>query len=167
MKSGFISLFNNFEALLIVVLGSSVVSAMVSGFVGFYIEKRRVEHLRYEKLYGPLRFNLSLMKLYSNNQAQVVEDIKQWGNVEVRIAMMQEHLNPLVLKWIECRDRIRELFENNSGLIKKSDLTLVDNFIDGCIKREITEDGKNVLAVNENMTEKLLTAVKSLQDKYV
>jgi uncharacterized protein YqhQ len=150
-----------------IILGSGVVAAFVSGLMGWYLEKRRDNLLRLEKLYGPLRFKLSLMRLYSENQAQVLEQIRQYGGAEYKTALMLEHVNPLVLKWIECRDDIRKLCETNSGLIRRSDYVLVDNFLDGCIKREITDDGTNILAEDEEMTEKLLSAVKDFQEKYI
>lgn len=132
---------------------------------GYYVWKLNNNNEKYKKLYGPLKFNLLMMRLMVANREDVLEDIKKWGSVDLRIDMMRKHMSPLTKKWIEHRDNIRSLFETNPGLIKKDDFSLMSDFIDGCIKREITEEGQNSLALNENRTDKLLKAVKDLQNK--
>ncbi len=150
-----------------IILGSGVVAALLTSLVDWLLEKRRQENIGHERLYGPLRFNLLMMKLLVENRKEVLEDIKQWASAEVRIDLMQNHMSPLTLKWLQHKDKIKILFESNSGLIKKSDYQLVYNFMDGCVKREIIEEGKNLLAVNENRTNKLLEAVEIMQQKYL
>ncbi len=112
-----------------------------------------------------MKFNLLMMKLIFDNQSEAQEEIKRWASIEMQIDLTQKHVSPLTQTWINHRDEIRHLFKSNSGLIKKVDFKLVADFMDGCIKREIIEDGKNVLAINKNMRNKLLDAIKSLQDK--
>jgi hypothetical protein len=149
-----------------IILGSGTVAALLSGFVSLYLARRAREEARYEKLYGQLRLKFAMMKIMTENQQEVINDIKEWhSNVEVRIDLLPKHINPLVTKWIGYRDEIKNLFELNSGLIKKEDFSLVADFMDGCIKREITEDGKNFLAVNESRTNKLMDAVAMFQNK--
>jgi len=100
-----------------------------------------------------------------SNREEVLGDIKEWLNVETRLDLMGRHASPLTEKWIKYKDNIRNLFEENSGLIKKGDFSMMSDFMDGCIKREITEEGKNVLATDENRTKKLLKAVENFQNK--
>jgi hypothetical protein len=40
----------------------------------------------------------------------------------------------------------------------------MSDFMDGCIKREITEDGKNIF-VDKSRTDKLLKAIESFQNR--
>ena len=126
---------------------------------------RREDEKRYEKLYGPLKFNLLMMRLLVINKKEVLDDIKKWLSIEVQIDLIEKHMSPLTQRWIKHRDNIKSLFEENPGLIKKNDFNLMSDFMDGCIKREIIEEGKNVLATDENRTNKLLKAVEDFQNK--
>lgn len=144
--------------------------AMVFSFLGglgggYFVWKLNNNNERYQKLYGPLKFNLLMMRLMVANREKVLEDIKNLASAGSRIDLMRKHMSPLTQKWIEHRDIIRNLFEENPGLIKKDDFSLMADFMDGCIKREITEEGKNDLADDENRTKKLLKAVEDLQNK--
>jgi len=150
-----------------IVVGSSVISTLVHIFYSLYQEEQKNEAGRYEKLYGPMRFNLLMMKLLVDNREEILVEIKKWGTAEMQVDLMQKHLSPLTKKWLAHRDRIRTLLEEHPGLINKEDFILMSDFVDGCIKREIIEEGRNVLAVNEYMTNKLLKAVKELQDKFL
>ncbi len=132
---------------------------------GYLVWKLNSDNEKYQKLYGPLRFNLLMMRLMAENKEEILEDIRKWANVEMQVNLLQAHLSPLTLKWIAHSDNLKELFEKNSGLIKKGDFSLVSDFMDGYIKRDITEQGKNVMAVRESRTNKLLEAIKDLQDK--
>lgn len=155
----------NWPAVIATVLGSSFLTAIFTGGITWSLATKSSDERRYEGLYGPLKFNLLMMKLLVENREDVLKDIQEWLNVETRIDLMQKHMSPLTERWIKHRDIIRELFEKNSGLIKKDDFELVSDFMDGCIKREIIEEGQNVLATNENRMNKILGSVKSLQDK--
>ena len=106
------------------------------------------------------------MKIITDNQQEVIEDIRKWHNsAEDRVNLFPTHVNPLVQKWFSYRDQIKNLFEDNSGLIKKEDFRLVSKFMVGCLKREITENGTNWLAVNETRTSILMDAVEKFQIK--
>jgi len=144
--------------------------AMVFSFLGgldggYVVWKLNKNESRYQKLYGPLKFNLLMMKLIFENEKEVIDDIKKYFNVKNQGELMMKHLSPLAKRWLNHRDNIKDLFEKNPGLINKEDFDLMSNFIDGCIKREIIEEGKNILAVNKERTDKLLEAIKKLQNK--
>lgn len=81
-----------------------------------------------------------------------------------RIEEMQTHGRPLVSEWIKHKESIEKLFEEYPGQIKKADIGMVSDFLDGCIKRKITEDGQNWYTTEER-TNKLMTAIQALQDK--
>jgi hypothetical protein len=146
----------------LVVMIFSFLGAVGGGYLVWWLTDRSE---KYKKLYGPLKFNLLMMQLLTNNKEEILEDVKQWANEETQINLMQEHLSPLTLKWIKHSDNIRTLFEENSGLIKKDDFELVKDFMDGYVKREITEQGKNLMAIRESRTDKLLEAISNLQQK--
>lgn len=142
----------------------SFLGGLGSGVLVYWLNNK---NHRYSKLYGPLKFNLLMMKLMVKNKEEILDDIKEWASVEMRIDMMEKHLSPLTLRWIKHSDNIKVLFEENAGLIKKEDFNLMSDFMDGYVKREITEQGKNLLAVNENRTTKMLDAIKKFQDKLI
>jgi len=153
--------------ILTIVIGSTVVSTLMHIWYSSYQTEQKAEAERYRKLYGPLKFHLLMMKHMVENKEEVLEEIKKWGSAEMQVNLMQKHLSPLTKKWLGLRDQIKALLEENPGLIKKEDFTLMSDFVDGCVKREIIEEGQNVLAVNENMTNKLLAAVKNMQDRFL
>ncbi len=139
----------------------SFIGALGGGYFVWFFKR---EDERYIKLYGPLKFKLKMMELMMNNQKEIIEEIKEW-NINTKLDLMQKHMSPLGKRWLEYRDEIRNLFEQNPGLITDEDFKLISDFMDGCIKRDIIEDGKNLLATNDNFREKLLTSIKNLQDK--
>jgi hypothetical protein len=144
----------------------SAVFALVGGvFGGLVVWKLDDNNERYKKLYGPLKFHLLMMKLMVANKEDVYKDIKDWySSAELRVNMMQKHMTPLTKQWINHKDDIKKLFEENPGLVKKDDFGLMSDFMDGCVKREITEDGKNDFTEN-NRVDKLLKAIENLQSK--
>jgi hypothetical protein len=140
----------------------SLLGSLGGGFIVWLMTDRSE---KYKKLYAPLRFHLMMMKLIVENREEVREDIQKWGDVATRINMIQVHMSPLTKKWIGHYEAIKELIEANAGLIKKKDFQLVSDFMDGFVKREITENGRNLLAERESRTSKLMDAVKALQDR--
>lgn len=138
----------------------SLIGSLGGGFIVWKLTERGEKHKR---LYGPLRFHLQMMKLLVENKEDVLEDIKEWKNVEMQISLMEKHMSPLTIRWIEHCKKINELLTENYGLIKTRDFTLIADFLDGYLKREITEQGRNLMAIKESRTDKLLVAVKNLQ----
>lgn len=144
-------------------LVSGVVAAIValSGQYYFFLRNRGEE--RYQKLYGPLTYHLLRMKLLTSNREQLTAEIMQeLSDASQRIEEMQTHGRPLVHEWIKHKESMEKLFEEYPGQIKRKDIALVGNFLDGCIKRKITEDGKNWYTTEER-TNKLMTAIQALQ----
>lgn len=138
----------------------SLIGSLGGGFVVWKLTDRAEKHRR---LYGPLRFHLQMMKLLVENKEEVLEDVKEWKSVEMQISLMEKYMNPLTIRWIEHCKKINELLTENYGLIKAKDFTLIADFLDGYLKREITEHGKNFMALRENRTDKLLIAIRNLQ----
>lgn len=155
----------NWPTVITTILGSGVMAALCTALVNWKLAKKQKEYERYEKLYGPLKFNLMMMKLMVENKADILEDINKWGSVDMRNDLLMKHYSPLTIKWIEYRDIIRNLIEKNPGLIKEADIGLISDFMDGCIKKEIIEEGKNALATNPNRMNKLTEVVAKLQKK--
>ncbi|HEY4473605.1 hypothetical protein A3C20_02125 [Candidatus Kaiserbacteria bacterium RIFCSPHIGHO2_02_FULL_55_25] len=154
---------------------SNVFSPLVSGVVAatvalcgqyyFFLKNRNEE--RYQKLYGPLIYQLLKMRLLTSNREQLTAEIMQeLRDPSQRIEEMQTHGRPLVLEWIKHKESIEKLFEEYPGQIKNEDIGLVGDFLDGCIKRKITEDGKNWYTTEER-TNKLMTAIQALQERFL
>jgi len=155
----------DWEQIIVIVLGSSLVATVVAKIFDLVVEGKRKVEEQYQKLYGPLRYQLLVMKILEENKKDLMEEIKnEYDNPALRTESFRKDVNPLTVKWISCKNDIRKLFENYSGYIKKTDILLVKDFLDGCIKREITEEGKNQW-MSEDRVEKLLSAIKTLQDK--
>ncbi len=140
----------------------SFIGAICGGYLVWLLNRHSE---KYQKLYGPLRFNLQMMKIITTNNEEVVADIKKWANVETQIDLMTKHLPPLTEKWINHVTNVKTLFEQNSGLINKCDFDLMSDFMDGYVKREITEGGKNLMAIEDGRRGKLLDAIKNLQER--
>lgn len=157
------------------VLNSSIAPALISGVVAaavalagqfYFFERNRKEESR-RKLYGPLIYNLLLMRVLTSNRENLSEEIKTtWRDPELRLKEMSKHINPLVGQWIACKENIEKLLEEFPGYIDPKDLRLVEKFLDGCVKRSITENGQNWYA-NEERIDQLMKAIKALQDKLV
>ncbi|MEK7644125.1 MAG: hypothetical protein AAB390_02375 [Patescibacteria group bacterium] len=146
-------------------LGSGVIAALCNAGVNWQLARKSKEDDRYEKLYGPLKFNLLLMKLIVDNKDDVINDIEAYASIDLRVDMTIKHVSPLILKWREHLDNIKDLFEKNSGFIRRNDFSLVKDFMDGYVKIQIAQDGQNLLAVQSNRIDQILEAVKNLQNK--
>lgn len=145
-------------------LFSGIVAAGVALLGQKYFFQKNQEEERYRKFYGPLSYNLLRMKLLTENKENLIEEIKKIHNIETRNEEYSNHVILLVRQWNEHKDDIVQLAREYSGYIRKEDLHLMGDILDGCIKREVMEDGKNRYATDERF-DKLLNAVKKLQDK--
>jgi len=146
-------------------LVSGVVAAIVVLIGQYYFFQKNQNEEKYQKLYGPLVYHLLRMRLLTDNRKSLTEEIKEtFNDPSYRIDELQKHGRPLVSKWIQYKEAIEKLLEEYPGYIRKEDLNLVSDFLDGCIKREITENGKNDYTTKER-TEKLLVAIQAIQKK--
>ena len=158
-----------------IIANQSILPSLISGVVAagvalggqYYFFWKNQNEERYRKLYGPLTYNLLMMRLITTNREELTKEILEtWVNVEMKNNEMIKHLNPLVKQWLEHKDNILNLLEMHPGYIKKGDIRLVEDFLDGCVKRKIIEDGKNWYASEERINQ-LLNAVKALQERLV
>jgi len=146
-------------------LVSGVVAAVVALAGQYYFFEKNLDEEKYQKLYGPLIYHLLRMRLLTSNRENLTEEIRNtFDDASIRINEMQARGRPLVGKWIRHKEAIEKLLEEYPGYIKKRDLSLVSDFLDGCIKREITEDGRNSYTTKER-TIKLMEAIRALQEK--
>ena len=152
------------------ILGSTVVATIVGFLLGwvkdYFQRKADREQKQFEKLYGTLTYHLLAMKVLTDNKDGLMEEIRTEysGNIEMKNTALVTELKPLILRWHDHKDKLKEIIANNSGYLNKDHVQLVEDFLDGCLKREIADEGKNHRATEERM-DKLLTAVKALQDK--
>ena len=75
-------------------------------------------------------------------------------------------VNPLIDKWHEHNNKLKHALEDNAGYIKKGHLKLVEDFLDGCVKREITDGGKSRHTTEERIN-KMLDAIEALQKQLI
>jgi len=146
-------------------LASGIVAAIVALIGQHYFFRKNKDEEKYQKLYGPLTYHLLCMRLLTNNRERLTEEIREtFNDATSRITEMQTHGRPLVGKWISHKEEIEQLLEKYPGYIKKEDLGLIGDFLDGCIKREITENGRNMYTTEER-TDKILDAIRAMQAK--
>ncbi len=144
---------------------AGLVSAMISGAVQIYAWFLNHNQERYQQLYGPLRLNLLMMQVITENSEEVAKEIRETiGNIEMRIESLSTHISPLTREWLAHRDTIKLLFEKHIGLVRRRDLALVKEFMDAHLKRKIIQEGQNSLATEERIT-KIIDIIKELQNK--
>jgi len=153
--------------IILIILGSSVVATIITKIFDFITEKNKKEEELYQKLYGPLIYNLLLMRLLTNNREQLTKEIREFfSDGQSRLEELIKRANPLVKRWIRHKENIEKLLMEYPGYIKKEDLKLVSDFFDGCIKREITEEGKNIYTTEERVNS-LLDTIEMMQKKFL
>ncbi len=166
--------------LLIAVLGTLIWN--------FILEKRKKEAERKEKLYGPLRFYLTLMKTNKITREKLREDMhrmfrevsenldsRRRGEILMKHSSQfsREIATPAIIKWWSHAHKINNLLENFSGLIKEDDWPLVQDFVHGLFLRELVvgkekyKDTTNLFTdkIIDDGTNKFLDAVDKLQNK--
>lgn len=166
MESNFISFFHIADLwdAIVIIIGSSLVSTVINIYFGHRQENKRKEEERYEKLYGKMTYHLLYMKVISKNREDLTgEIVRVIKDVDYKNQSLIKHINPLVLNWINHKDSLKKAIDDHPGYIKKEHIKLIEDFIDGLVKREIIEEGKNIYA-NEGRINKLLNAIKALQD---
>jgi hypothetical protein len=152
------------------ILGSSVVATIVGVLLTWlkeYIQKKvEKEQRQFEKLYGALTYHLLAMKVLKINRTELLDEIVKEptpDDIKENIKRFMP-VNPLILKWNEHKDKLMKILENNAGYLKKSHIKFVEDFLDGCVKRDITENGESI-RVTPKRIEKMIDAVRVLQDE--
>lgn len=144
---------------------AGLVSAMISGAVQIYAWFLNRSQERYQQLYGPLKLNLLMMQIITENSEEIAKEIQETiGNTDIRIESLSTHISPLTREWLVYRDTIKLLIEKNIGLVRHRDIALVKEFMDAHLKRKIIQEGQNSLATEERIT-KIIGVIKKLQDK--
>lgn len=155
------------EQIVITALGSSVVATIITKIWEHVADNKKREDERRQKLYGPLIYNLMILNLLEINRDELIREVKfEKDNFEFTHRVFAEDVNPLVKQWQNHVQKIRELFESFPGEIKEDDIILVQSFLDGCIKRDITKNGQSIWTTKERI-EKILTSLESLKNKFL
>ncbi|MEK7509722.1 MAG: hypothetical protein AAB605_03340 [Patescibacteria group bacterium] len=176
------------ETIIIVVLGSSVVASLVSGAWNLYIEERRKETERREKLYGPLRLYLELIKNYADVPTRLREDMRKLHKettksldqrtsgemlIEGSRRFSSEVGNPAVVERWFYIDKVSETLKQNSGLIKADDWPLVKEFFYSLTLRELgvgkmkPREGYDLFSdeTTDQATKQVFTSLEKLSNK--
>lgn len=174
--------------LLVIVLGSSVVATVITCVWNLFLELRRKEAERKEKLYGPLRLYLKLIKDYRDIPTQLREDMRK-NHKEItknldekdagKLLIQSSHRfskeigNPAVNeRWFYTK-KIEDLLKQNSGLIKPNHWLFVEKFFHSLILRKLgvgmtqPREGFDLFTdeTTDQATKQIFASIESLQEK--
>lgn len=154
------------SAILSSALISTVVGFLLAWLKEFFQSKSEKEQKQFENLYGPLTFNLLVMRSLNINRDELLREISKEPVPEEPAVHMGKYSDVVVLvkRWNLHKNKLVDILERNAGYIKKDHITLIGNFLDGCVKRDITKDGQSARTTKER-TEKVLNAVEALQNE--
>ncbi|MCX6722996.1 MAG: hypothetical protein NT094_02890 [Candidatus Staskawiczbacteria bacterium] len=154
------------------VLSSALIATVVGFILGWikeYFQKRNEkEQERFEKLYGSLTYHLLAMKVLKINRTELLKEISEEPTPPDTGGILSKfsEVNPLIDKWHEHNNKLKDMLEKNAGYIKKCHLKLIEDFLDGCVKREITDGGKSRHTTEERIN-KMLDAIEALQAELI
>ncbi len=178
---------------LIVYIIKNLITPLLVLFVGthlwnWFLEKKREKRERYLKLYGQLALYSAFIHIIKKNTDEILEKSKianqnlksetpeHYRNIfGKKINEEMKLTNSLVRQWWQYVEKYREAFESNPQYVKKEDMPLVEEFIDGYIKRgligkESTSEAIPYLIIEtdsyKEYSEKILNAVKKLTDRF-
>lgn len=131
------------EQLVIIVLGSSVIAALVTKVFDWRTEQQRKKEEEYQKLYAPLKFYLSCFKSVIENKDKII------SLSEKQILLTEHEIENIPTFKIqrEYLKKIKEVLESNPGYIKKEHLALVQNFINAYIDNSSQRPSKLINAI--------------------
>src|SRR3989338_298344 len=176
------------ENIVIIVLGSSVVASLISGVWNLYIEERRKENDRREKLYGPLRLYLALIKNNADIPTKLREDMRKLHKetttnldqktsgellIESNRRFSSEVGNPAVEQRRLYIDKVEDILKQNSGLIRSNDWSLVKEFFYSLTLRKLgvgkmkPREGFDLFTdeTTDQATKQIFTSLEKLSDK--
>jgi hypothetical protein len=150
------------------ILGSTVVATIVGSVLNWIKEnfqrKSEVNEKQFQELYGPIKYHLLALRALAVNRDELLDEIKKEPTPSDLNDILKkfEDLNPVNTEWQRHIYIVRGLFENQAGYIKKEHLKLVEDFIDGFIKRDITQGGKSARTTTERIR-MIFDAIDALQ----
>ncbi|MEM4326027.1 MAG: hypothetical protein QXU40_01880 [Candidatus Pacearchaeota archaeon] len=135
-----------------IIIGSSITTVITEKIFNSFMEKKRKKEESYKRLYGPLRFYLSLLDSIDTNKKELKKIYEKaskehklnvsddYGKAQIQEDINEERrqkLNELTKRWWLFVEKIKELIENNPEYIKKRHFDLIINFFEAYIKREL------------------------------
>lgn len=126
-------------------------------------EENRKEDSQFEKLYGPVIYQLLMLKVIDINRKELIKEISEEPVPEQAQDILKKwaDVNPINDKWRAHILELQQLFEKNAGYIKKKHFVLVENLLDGLVKRDITKGGASI-RTNKERIEKIFSAIDAL-----
>ena len=118
---------------------------------------------QFKNLYGPITYHLLMLKVIDINRKELIEEISNKPlseDIEINLKRWRD-LNPVNDAWWNHIRQLKTLFEERAGYIEKKHLKLVENLLDGIVKRNITQGGKSSLTTKERI-EKIFQAIDAL-----
>jgi|SRR3989344_6414793 len=156
------------ELFLWTIFSSTVMATIIGVLLGWikeYFQKRiEREQKQFEKLYGPLIYQLLAIRVLNFNRKELLEEINKESIPDNADAILKKYsdINPINSEWRKRIFKLIDLFQENAGYIKKQHINLIENFLDACVKRDITKGGKSVRATKERI-EKIFDSIEALQ----
>jgi len=143
---------------------ATIIGVLLSWIKESFQKKHDLEQRQFEKLYGPITYHLLAMKVLKINRMELLDEISKEPICDDINSNLNKFsvVNPLISKWHEHKEILKQVLEANAGYIKKNHINLIEDFLDGYIKREITQEGKSARTTEERIN-KMLNAVEALQ----
>jgi len=154
---------NVFWAIISSTVMATIVGVLLNWLKEYFQEKSKWKILTQEKLYGPLTYNLLMIRALNLNRDELSEEISNEPTPDNTEAILKKFgdLNPINDQWNRHILNIKQELEVKAGYIRKEHLNTVENFLDSFIKREITQDGKSIRTTS-NRIQKIFDAIKRL-----
>ncbi len=151
--------------------GIGVLGAVFGSTVGVLLnwrkeycqQKIRKEDLQFEKLYGPVIYQLLMLKVIDINRKELIKEISDEPTPRQTEDFLKKwaDINPINERWRLHILDLKNLFKLNAGYTKKEHLKLVEDLLDGLIKRDITKGGSSI-RTNKERIEKIFSAIDAL-----
>ncbi len=152
------------------ILGSTVVATCIgivlTSLKEFFQKRAERSNKQFENLYGSVICILLMLKVLDINRKELIDEIKNdpiSENIEDNLKRWAD-VNPINEEWRKNISKLKNVFENNAGYIKKDHLKLVEDLFDGLIKRDITKEGASI-RTNRDRIEKVFKAIDALTDE--
>lgn len=127
------------QQIILIILGSSVISVMVSNLFNWWQKKKEAEKERYQKLYGPLKFYLRVIKITKPPFAGLfLEELQDYISKRKEEIVLLDQDN-YYDRWLNLLEKITKVIEDNPGLIKKDHIFSFSVFLDHYIKQEMKD----------------------------
>ena len=157
---------NIFLAIISSTVIATIVGVILNWIKEYFQSKYRWKKLTHEKLYGDVIYNLLMIKTLNINRNELIDEINKEISPHDTETILRRFadINPINDQWRLHIERLKAEFEAKAGYIRKEHLTLVEDFLDSFVKREITKGGTSPRATKERI-QKIFNTLEKLQNE--